>query len=170
MSDFDTIHRRYCSDVLRFAFYLCGDHSEAEDLCATAFLRAWMSTAPVRVGTVRAYLFVITRNLYRDRQRRRLAEAHARDAPLDESLTDPRPDPAAAAAARCDLDRVIRALQKLNENDRAIVGMSAFQDMSHADIAAALELSLSAVKVRLHRARLRLSGILGELERTGYES
>jgi len=170
MIDFDTMYRRHSPEVLRFSLYLCGEASEAEDLCAAAFLRAWMSTAPVRVGTVRAYLFVIARNLYRDRQRRRLGRAHAREGPLDESVPDPRPDPGAAAEARSDLDRVIRALQKLDENDRAIVGMSAFQEMSHADIAAALELSLSAVKVRLHRARLRLSGLLGELGRTRYES
>src|SRR5215510_8594649 len=68
--DFDSIYRRYWQDVLRFSLYLCGNTAEAEDLAATTFLRALTSTRPVRLPSVKAYLFVVARNLYRDHLRR----------------------------------------------------------------------------------------------------
>ena len=71
MTDFSAIYKRHWPEVLRFSLYLCGNQAEAEDLTSEAFLRAWTSTRPIRSGTVQAYLFVIVRNLHRDRWRRR---------------------------------------------------------------------------------------------------
>ena len=70
MLDFDSIYRRYWPDVLRFSLYLCGNTAEAEDIAATTFLRALTSTRPVRLPSIKAYLFVVARNLYRDHLRR----------------------------------------------------------------------------------------------------
>src|SRR6187549_1637134 len=121
MPDFATLFHRHWPDVLRFSVFLCGNEAEAEDLAAEAFLRAWTSTKPIRVGTVKSYLFMIVRNLYRDRLRRRAAAG----APND-SLPSPHPGPDAAACDRAELDRVVAAMQLLPESDRAILAMSAF--------------------------------------------
>ena len=152
MIDFTTLYRRYWPDVLRFALYVCGEHAEAEDLTAEAFLRAWMSSSPIRVATVKAYLFMIVRNLYRDRLRR-----PSPPGPLQDQLPDPRPAPDVSAAQRDELQHLLAALQKLPTDDRAVLAMSAFDEMPYESIASALSLSLSAVKVRIHRARLKLS-------------
>ena len=164
MTDFDSLYRRYWPDVLRFSLYLCGDAAEAEDLTAEAFVRAWTSTRPIRVGTVKAYLFLIVRNLYRDRLRR---TRRRRDEHLDERVPDRRPGPEVAAANRGELERVLAALQQLEESDRAVLVMAAFDDMPYDAIAAAMGLSVAAVKVRVYRARLRLSAALGPAEPEG---
>lgn len=161
--DFATLYQRYWPEVLRFALYLCGEHAEAEDLTADAFVRAWMSGRPIRLPTVKAYLFMIVRNLYRDRLRRlarRRPAATAAAAGLDLPLADGRPGPDRTAAARNELQSVLGALQRLAEDDRAVLAMSAFDEMPHDRIAAALGLSVAAVKVRLHRARLKLAAEL----------
>jgi RNA polymerase sigma factor (sigma-70 family) len=152
MTDFAAIFRDHWDDVQRFSLYLCGDHAESEDLASEAFLRAWMSTRPVRLATVRAYLFVIVRNLHRDRLRR-----GARSRPLDRTLPEPRRGPDALAADRDSLRRVLAAMQQLTEPDRALLALAALGSISHDQIAAALDISVSAAKVRIHRARLKLN-------------
>jgi RNA polymerase sigma-70 factor (ECF subfamily) len=152
MSDFEALYRQYWSDVYRFSLYLCGNAHDAEDLTEDAFLRAWMSTKPVRVATVKAYLFMIVRNLHIDQMRR----ARPREAP-DEALPDSRSGPADAAGGRHELQRVLRGFQALPEIDRAVLAMATLGGMPYDLIAAAMGLSVSAVKVRVHRARLRLS-------------
>ncbi len=151
MTDFEEIFRRHWPDVQEFSLYLCCDRAESEDLASEVFLRAWASTKPIHLGTVNTYLFVIVRNLYRDRLRR-----GTRSRRLHDSYDDPCPGPDTAAADRGELERTLAAMQQLSEDERAILAMSAFAAMPHDLIAAALEISLSAVKVRIHRARLKL--------------
>src|SRR5690348_10522275 len=71
--DFSEIYKRYAHDVHRFSLYLSGNYALAEDLTAETFAHALCGAADLRVDTVKAYLFAIARNLYRDimdRQRR----------------------------------------------------------------------------------------------------
>jgi RNA polymerase sigma-70 factor (ECF subfamily) len=159
MIDLDTLYRRYSPEVLRFAIYLCGDRALAEDLTADAFIRALLSTRPVRVGTVKAYLFTIVRNLYRDRLRhgRRQRELAG---PLAGQISDPGPGPDVTAGDRDELQRTLDALQQLPELDRAVLAMAAFDQMPYDLIAQALGISVPAVKVRMYRARLRLTASL----------
>ena len=82
--DFDTLYERYARDVYRFALYLSGRPHEADDITAETFVRAWTSGQSIRVGTVKAYLFMIARNLYRAGLRER-----GRTAALDETMRDP---------------------------------------------------------------------------------
>jgi RNA polymerase sigma-70 factor (ECF subfamily) len=67
-------------------------------------------------------------------------------------------------------------LNELDETDRAAVIMRYWYDYSEVEIAESLNLTVSAVKSRLHRARRELAGIwqdqdaLAEAERRPYES
>ena len=63
--DFRSLYERYAQDVYRLALYLCGDPALAEDIAEETFVRAWVTPDEIRVGTVKAYLFMIARNLYR---------------------------------------------------------------------------------------------------------
>ena len=63
--DFPAVYERYNRDVYRFALYLCGEFSLAQDLTAETFARAWIARDRIRVGSVKAYLLMIARNLYR---------------------------------------------------------------------------------------------------------
>jgi RNA polymerase sigma-70 factor (ECF subfamily) len=121
------------------------------DLVSETFLRIWDSAATVRMETVRGYLFTIARNLFlhslRNKRRQDLLEdTHS----------------VAATAARdleCkeDLRDTLAALQTLPEVDRAAVLMRAEEGVSYEEIARILGLSLSAVKVKIHRARVFLA-------------
>lgn len=58
-----------------------------------------------------------------------------------------------------ELDRVLRALQEFPEVDRAALLMRADEGLPYEEIAAALGLPVATVKVKVHRARLRLAQI-----------
>jgi len=156
MHEFEDLYRRYAPDVFRFALYLCGHRSEAEDIASETFARVWTSRDRLRLPTVKAYLFTIARNLHRQGWRGR-----SRREALDPEMADPAPGPHELADGRAQLARVLAALQELPEVDRAAVLMRAQDGMSYDEIAAALGLSLVAVKVKEHRARLKLALLAG---------
>jgi len=55
-----------------------------------------------------------------------------------------------------DIEALDMALQKLTNEQREIISMSKFQDIKYAEIARILEISVSAVKVKMHRAMKKL--------------
>jgi RNA polymerase sigma-70 factor, ECF subfamily len=155
MLDLHDLYSRYAADVRRFALYLTGDAALADDITSETFLRAWSSVGRIREATVKAYLFTIVRNLFLLEMRRSSRHVELPDA-LPSQVNEPERhlDQQAAVAT------VFRALLTLPEVDRAALLMRAQNDMPYEDIAHALQLSLSSVKVKIHRARLKLSALL----------
>lgn len=155
LTDFARLYREHAADVHRFAVYLSGDPPLADDLVSEAFVRVWTARERVELTTVRGYLFAIVRNLllqHVQHERRRL--------PLDERITDGRPDPEVRTTDRSRLEKVLAALHNLPEADRAAVLMRANGELPYQEIAAALRISVTAAKVKVHRARLRLAEAL----------
>ena len=160
MTEFEALYRRYAQDVYRFSLYLCGEHAAAEDITSETFVRAWNSSGEIRAATAKAYLFTIARNCYREGLRRGRARGGppgGGHAELDDSLADPSALPDAAAAGRSELARVMAALAGLAEEERTVLLLRAQEEWTYEEIAQATGLSLAAVKVKIHRARLRLA-------------
>jgi len=155
MTDFHQLYTRYARDVHRFAVYLSGSPSLAEDITSETFLRAWSSAQPIREATVKAYLFTIARNVYLHELRQR-----SRQAGLEESQLSTPPAQHQRAEQRDALDIVLQALRRLPETDRAALLMRSQYGFSYEQIAQALRVSLSAAKVKVHRARLRLAAMV----------
>ena len=152
MTDFETLYERFARDLYRFALYLCGNHAEAEDIVSETFVRAWNAPVSIRATTAKAYLFTIARNCFLHGRRRT-----QRQTELDEGLRDPSRGPHAAVEQKQELARVFSALRAMPEVDRSALLMCSLQEMSYQEIASALKLTVSAVKTKIHRARLRLA-------------
>jgi RNA polymerase sigma-70 factor (ECF subfamily) len=165
--DIDALYPRYARDVFRFATYLCGNRSDAEDITAETFVRAWTATERIEAATVKGYLFTIARNLFLKGIRRR-----SRHTSLREDLPDPAPGHPSRLEQQAELDAVLARLQTLPEVDRAALLMRALDGLPYQEIALALGLSLSSVKVKVHRTRavlmkLRTSGPKGPSSNEG---
>jgi RNA polymerase sigma-70 factor, ECF subfamily len=156
MTQFHGLYERYAPAVRRFALFLSGDVAVADDITSETFVRLWTSTGTIRESTMKAYLFAIARNLYRDVLRR-----NRRRAELDESLPDPRPNIDARVEHATELAAVLRAMQDLPVVDRAALLMRASEEMPYEDIAEVLGLSVAAVRVKVHRARVKLMRLRG---------
>ena len=159
VTDFSEIYERNAADVYRFSLYLTGNHAVAEDLTSETFVHALCGRTELRVDTVKAYLFAIARNLYRDGMKRQ-----SRQSPSGKSPEQPDSSPSADRAIedRQTLAAVLRAMQELPATLREALVLSVDHDLRHDQIAAILGCSTAAVKVRVHRARLQLGA---ELER-----
>ncbi len=151
MTDFHSLYERYAPAVRRFALFLSGDPALADDITSETFVRAWTSTGAIREATVKAYLFTIARNLYRDalRRNRRLES-------LDEALPDTKPDLASRVESSAELAAALEAMRQLSEIDRAALLMRASEEMTYEEIAQALQLPVTTVKTKVHRAHLKL--------------
>lgn len=150
-ASFTELYGNHARAVYQFALYLSGDPALAEDLVSETFLRIWDSAAVIRMETVRGYLFTIARNLFLHDLRRKgkqdrlkdnhaVAETAVRDLESKEALRD-----------------TLALLQTLPEPDRAALLLRAQEGVSYEEIARILGLSLSSVKVKIHRARLFLA-------------
>jgi len=153
------LYSHYSEDVYRFLLYLSGDQALAEDITSEVFIRVWDAPEPTRIATARAYLLVIARNLFLNEIRRR-----ARHPSLDERMADAAPGPERSAERNAALGEVQQALQQLPEADRAALLMRALHQLSYREIGAALHLSPGAARVRVHRARLKLSHLKSSME------
>ena len=151
MDEFSTLYRRYAPDVFRFALHLSRDRHEAEDITSETFVRAWTSPEPIRVATVKGYLFAIARNLFLQRIRKR-----RHDIPLEDEVRDPGQDPLARAEQSSQIRVVLEGVRRLPEIDRSALLMRAMDGMAYAEIARALGITLASVKVKIHRARIAL--------------
>ncbi len=161
--DFSEIYERYARDVHRFSLYLSGNRALAEDLTAETFVHAMCGAAELRVDTVKAYLFAIARNLYRDG-----VKGQSRQAPIDEvpERADRAPPADRTLEDRQTLSAVLKAIQQLPEPQREALVLSVDNELRYDQIGAILGCSVAAVKVRIHRARLQLRSELERLEKT----
>jgi len=152
---FHGLYSRYAADVYRFAHWLTGNPNDAQDITSETFVRAWTAPEEPRMETVKAYLFTIARNLHRKQWRRQ-----SRHEALDETMPGQAVQPDQAAVNQDEFRRTSEALHDLPEIDRTVLLLRAEQELSYEDIAAVTGLSVAAAKVRVFRARAKLSAIL----------
>ena len=151
MDTIETLYRRHASAVFRFAWGLCGNPQDAEDIVSETFVRVLTKAPRIEARTALAYLLTIARNVSVSGWRKR-----RREMPLDDLLPAPADDLAAQLDGRARLAATIAALGNLPEGERAALLLRVDHELSYEEIASALGISVSAAKVRVHRARLRL--------------
>jgi len=105
MLNFNELYDLYAHDVYRFAYWLCGDYLEAEDITSETFVRVWVRFDSIRTETLRAYLFAIARNIFLKKLRKRKVQA-----PLNETFPDRNPEPEELVDSRIELQRVQNVL------------------------------------------------------------
>lgn len=157
MNTLSDIYQQYAPDIYRFALGLSGDLAWADDITAETFVRAMVSARPIRMETVKGYLFTIARNVYLEalRKNKRLVR-------LDEGVVETAVSVEAQAEAKERLENVLACLQKLPEVDRSALIMRVQHELPYTAVAQALNISVSSAKVKVHRARAKLTHLLKE--------
>jgi len=165
--DFEDVFREHFAPVYRFIARRVGADL-AEDLAAEAFATAYRRRAsydPAR-GSLRSWLFGIATNLVRGhwRDEQQLLELDAQLAPARAAPFDDDADSRVAAAALA--PRIAGALAALNREQRDVLLLHAWADLSHEEISAALGIANGTARSRLSRARAALRAQLGEFDFT----
>jgi len=146
------LYERHYGELVRLAFALTSDWALAEDLAQEAFARTWRGWGNIRdQQRASAYLRATVVNLARTSVRRMLRERRGWREPSDPEAAD--------LAVSIDL---LRALSRLPARKRACVVLRYYLDLSEADTAAALGVSVGTVKSQTAKALQRLQRLLSD--------
>jgi RNA polymerase sigma-70 factor (ECF subfamily) len=132
MAGFRDIYDRYYQDVHRFALFLTGDATRADDLTSETFVRAW--------------------------------RARDREVELEDTIADATPGADVHAQHASTLRSVRSKLRGIARGDRRALLLYVLKEMSYAEVATALGISIGAVKSRINRAREALAASMQRLE------
>ena len=154
---FEELVRRHRLATYRVALRMLGDQSDAEDATQDAFVQAWRKLGGFRADAAFStwmYRIVTNRCLNMLRARRRTE-------PLPDDREAPASRPDRIAEARWQVQDLKLAILRLTPEQRAPLVLRELQGCSYEEIAEVLDVSISAVKSRLHRARLELLSAMG---------
>ncbi len=151
--------KEYQDQAWTLARYLLKDASEAEDAVQDAFVKLWNHQENIDKTKVKPWLMKVVRNGCLDRLRRR----HPTEELTEWRDTDNAPGPMQGAHGQ-EIGRWLKqSINGLGEPYRSLVVLRDIHQHSYEEVANTLELSLSQVKVYLHRASKQLREQLAEV-------
>ena len=143
----------------RFAASILRNGPESEDVAQDILVRLWERRERLAtVDNVEAFAMRATRNLALDRKRNANWRTTNTDVLFDLSTSNITPD--VQAEQREAIAAVFNCMDDLPEIQRAILHLREVDQMSYDEIAHALELPVSQVKVYLHRARKKVRTLI----------
>lgn len=153
--------RRYQDLLYRHALRMTGDSDVAEDMVQEALVKGYRSLdqcrQPERVG---GWLFRIASNKCKDYLKsRRRSDVALEDAPTQESGGSGPGEAARRAGIRDDIQD---ALERLTPEKREAFLLKHLEGWAYEEMAERLDVSVSALKMRVHRAREELQDLLEE--------
>jgi len=162
---FDAFVARFGGRIYAFGLKFCGEREDAKDVLQDTLIQAYKSLRELEhADAMTSWLYRVAANACL-MKRRKGKFAPEREISLEELLPGPGkearvqiPDPAATPhddAVRAETKaRVRKAIGDLPPAYRIVLVMRDMEQLSTQEVAAALGLEISAVKMRLHRARL----------------
>ena len=170
---FEQLFARLAPRVHGFFLRSLRDPSVADDLLQVTFMKVHRAREQYRPGLLlKPWLFAIAARVRLDELRRRKRMPEDADeevlARADEAEAAAGVDEAGAADARGELqERVRGALERLPENQRAVIHLHRYEGLTFPEIAQILGTTPGAVKLRAFRGyerlRVELRDLLGEL-------
>ncbi|MCM1063095.1 MAG: RNA polymerase sigma factor [Eubacterium sp.] len=149
-----------CRDsVYGYLVYMTKDVMLAEDLSQEVFLRMFLHLDKFRgEASVRTWGLRIARNVFLSYARKKqpvlLEEQEWEQLPADH-----RGQPEEEALKREEADRIRRCLMCLGEQERTILLLRDFQELSYEEIGRIMEFTPDVVKIRIYRARQKFRKI-----------
>ena len=166
-SAFEQLVLRHQALVFSLAYKLTGNREMANDVAQEAFIRAWKAIEKFRGdSTFSTWIYRITVNTaWTLRKKAKKHNTLNIDDTYEPIVIDEKKDPE-MVAINSDLSSVLsKALNNLPVEQRIIVELKNIEGRSHKEIADYLDISVTAAKVRLHRAHQKLRQILEDVER-----
>ena len=170
LNGLETLVNRYHIQAVHAAFMIVFDRSQAEDVVQAAFIKAAERIHQFdeeRPFAPWFFRIVVNDALKLARKQKRNVSLENLDEPaarIAEWLTDPgiRPEPLLEQMEM--RENILKAIQSLPPEQRTVIVMQYFLDMSEAEMSAKMKRPLSTIKWWLRDARKRLRNLLGILQ------
>ncbi len=163
---FEELVKRHQELVFSLAYKLTGNRELANDVAQEAFIRAWKAIQKFRGdSTFSTWIYRITVNTaWTLRKKAKKHYSLNIEETQEPVVIDEKKDPE-FLAMNSDLSSVLKkALDQIPIEQRIIVELKNIEGRSHKEIAEYLDISVTAAKVRLHRAHQKLRQILEEID------
>lgn len=151
--NFRKFYDKYRKMLFAYLMRRTGDYYLSGDIMQESFTR-YLDRYGHRIHSA-PLLFKIARNALLDNRRRVL-----RNTSLAEEDEPEGENPEHRLLVRDEYRRVLSAMQQLEEVEREVLSLAVSSDMSYRDIAELTATSEQNIKVRIHRARVKLRTIL----------
>jgi RNA polymerase sigma-70 factor (ECF subfamily) len=159
-SAFGLLVQEHQQAAFRAAYLILHDAQAAEDVAQEGFVRAYRQLHRFREeNPFRPWLLRIVTNLALNETRRRkrglaLLERFGREPPRGQ------PGPETLTMATEEAQAVWQAINRLPQDDRLVLYLRYFLELSEADMARVIDRAPGTVKSRLHRAGRRLRDVI----------
>ncbi len=141
------------------AYSIMGNRTEAEDAVQEALIKLWkMRERLPQIENLEGWCMRVQRNMAIDLLRRRPKPAEAVEERWD--LADQAASPQQMVETQDELQQIEKLMEQLPEKQRIIIKLRDVQGYSYKEISQSLDMSMSQVKVYLHRARQHMRKLL----------
>jgi RNA polymerase sigma-70 factor (ECF subfamily) len=155
MDPYSQFYSQHKDRLYAYLLRMTADPQLAVDLVQESFMR-YLNRYGSQDGGNRSLLYTIARNAALDTLRQRKPACVEAD-----DCEDPGHSPEQQVIHRQAVARMLTAIGQLTLQDRDIISLVATTDLTYREIAAMLKISEANVKVRVHRARMKLRTLLG---------
>ena len=158
MGNFRAFYQKQRERLFAYLMRRTGDYYLSGDILQESFARYLERYGDNEANA--ALLYTIARNAVIDGHRKQ-----GREAPLFEEQAHPQHNPETRMAVREEYRRVLAAMQKLAPEERDALSLVVSSDLSYREIARVTGTSEGNVKVRVHRARVKLRKMMNTGEK-----
>ncbi|MBK5093943.1 MAG: sigma-70 family RNA polymerase sigma factor [Actinobacteria bacterium] len=166
---FGALYDEYVDPIFRYVYYKVGNFAESQDLTGQTFLKAFenIDSYEMRDVAFSSWLYRIAHNLVVDYYRK---ESKRESVPIEEHpmVVATEGNPVETVLADMDSDRLYMAMRKLTHDQREIVLLKFIDNLSNAEVAEIMGISVGAVKSAQRRGLLALNKILSDSSGTDY--
>lgn len=151
---FGQIYKLYIKRIYRYIYFFVYNQALAEDLAQNTFIKAWKSfpSFSEKIGTLQAYLYKIAKNNVIDYQRKKkevslevMEDVFPSGEDLEEMVTKIQ-----------NAEMVNKELLGLDKEEKQIIVLRYFEELSYEEIAKVLERKEGAIRVQVHRILKKL--------------
>ena len=166
LNGLETLVNRYQVQAMHAAYMIVFDRSQAEDVVQAAFIKAAERIHQFdeeRPFAPWFFQIVVNDALKLARKQKRYVSLENLDEPaarIAEWLTDPGIQPEPLLEQKEMRENILKAIQSLPPEQRAVIVMQYFLDMSEAEMSAKMARPLSTIKWWLRDARKRLRSLM----------
>ena len=150
LETFEEVFKTYYAAIRNYLYYKTSNVDMAEDLAQDVFFKLWETRDRVRMNSVKAYLYTMANNMAINQlKREQLRFKFWKESPAP---TRDDQNPEFLAQENEFKEKLEQILGKMPEKSRIVFLMNRIEDLTYAEIAARLEISVKAVEKRMSKA------------------
>jgi RNA polymerase sigma-70 factor (family 1) len=151
---FSSVFHKHAKSLRNFLLYKYGDEAAAEDIVQEAFIKLWQNCSQVSLEKAKSYLYTVANNLSLNRLAHQKVKLNYATQNIQKTTTIESPD--YLIEEEQFKDKLLKAIDSLNETQRVAFLMHRIDGKKYAEIAEELNISVKAVEKRIHLALIAM--------------